>query len=110
VFLLNWQTVERQQTEWKGQLSFPFLNCGKIQMAYTGTVAHTCNSSYLGGRDREDHGSRPTQAKSLQDSISTNKKKAGRGGRCLSSQLSGSINRIVLQASPRHIHDTLFEK
>jgi hypothetical protein len=26
-------------------------------------VAHTCNPSYLGGWDQEDHGSRPVQAK-----------------------------------------------
>jgi hypothetical protein len=27
-------------------------------------VAHTCNLSYSGGRDQEDHGSKPTQANS----------------------------------------------
>jgi hypothetical protein len=27
-------------------------------------VAHTCNPSYSGGRDQEDHGSKPAQAKS----------------------------------------------
>jgi hypothetical protein len=26
-------------------------------------VAHTCNTSCLGGRDQKDHGSRPAQAK-----------------------------------------------
>jgi hypothetical protein len=26
-------------------------------------VAHTCNPSYSGGRDQEDHGSKPAQAK-----------------------------------------------
>jgi hypothetical protein len=31
-------------------------------------MAHTCNSSYSGGRDPEDHGSRPAQAKK-QDTI-----------------------------------------
>jgi hypothetical protein len=30
-------------------------------------VAHTCNPSYSGGRDQEDHGSKPAQAKSSQD-------------------------------------------
>jgi hypothetical protein len=35
-------------------------------------VAHAYNPSYLGGRDREDQGSRPTLAKSLQDPISAN--------------------------------------
>jgi hypothetical protein len=27
-------------------------------------VAHTCNLSYSGGRDQEDHGSKPTHANS----------------------------------------------
>jgi hypothetical protein len=36
--------------------------------------AHTCNPSYQGGGDQEDHGSRPAWAKSSQDPISTNKK------------------------------------
>jgi hypothetical protein len=27
-------------------------------------VAHTCNPSYSGGRDQEDHGSKPAQANS----------------------------------------------
>jgi hypothetical protein len=38
-----------------------------------GAVVHAYNSSYLGDRDREDHGSRPGQAKSSQYPISTNK-------------------------------------
>jgi hypothetical protein len=33
-------------------------------------VAHACNPSYLGGRDQEDHGSKPAQANSLQDPTS----------------------------------------
>jgi hypothetical protein len=32
-------------------------------------VAHACNSTYLGGRDQEDHSLRPPQAKSSQDPI-----------------------------------------
>jgi hypothetical protein len=32
-------------------------------------VAHTCNHSYLGGRDHEDHSSKPAQANSSQDPI-----------------------------------------
>jgi hypothetical protein len=35
-------------------------------------VGHTCNPSYSGGRDGEDHGLRPVRAKSSQDPISTN--------------------------------------
>jgi hypothetical protein len=30
-------------------------------------VAHTCNPSYSGGRDQEDHGSKPAQANSSGD-------------------------------------------
>jgi hypothetical protein len=35
-----------------------------------GLGAPTCNPSYLGGRDQEDHGSKPAQANSSQDPIS----------------------------------------
>jgi hypothetical protein len=34
-----------------------------------GAMAHTCNPSYSGGRDQEDHGSKPVQANSLCDPI-----------------------------------------
>jgi hypothetical protein len=30
-------------------------------------VAHACNPSYSGGRDQEDHGSKPAQANSSPD-------------------------------------------
>jgi hypothetical protein len=30
-----------------------------------GVVVHTCNPSYSGGRDQEDHDLRPTSAKKL---------------------------------------------
>jgi hypothetical protein len=33
-------------------------------------VAHTCNPSYSGGRDQEDHGSKPAWVNSFQDPIS----------------------------------------
>jgi hypothetical protein len=33
-------------------------------------VAHAYNPSYSGGRDQEDHGSKPAQASSSQDPIS----------------------------------------
>jgi hypothetical protein len=33
-------------------------------------VAHSCNPSYYGGRDLEDHGSKPVLANSLRDPIS----------------------------------------
>jgi hypothetical protein len=32
-------------------------------------VAHACNPSYSGGRDQEDHSSRPAWAKSWRDPI-----------------------------------------
>jgi hypothetical protein len=43
-------------------------------------VAHTCNPSYTGRRDQEDHGSEPDQANSLQDPIRKKSitKRAGR--------------------------------
>jgi hypothetical protein len=37
-------------------------------------VVHVCNPRYLGGRDQEDHGSKPAQANSLQDPISKTQK------------------------------------
>jgi hypothetical protein len=33
-------------------------------------VAHACNPSYSGGRDQEDHGSKPARANSSRDPIS----------------------------------------
>jgi hypothetical protein len=35
-------------------------------------VAYTCNPSYSGGRDQEDHSLRPAQANSSKDPISKN--------------------------------------
>jgi hypothetical protein len=35
-------------------------------------VAHTCHPSYSGGRDQEDHGSKPAWANSSRDPISKN--------------------------------------
>jgi hypothetical protein len=35
-------------------------------------VAHICNPSYSGGRDQEDHSSKPARANSSQDSNSKN--------------------------------------
>jgi hypothetical protein len=35
-------------------------------------VAHAYNPSYSGGRDQEDHGSKPAQGNSLQDPILKN--------------------------------------
>jgi hypothetical protein len=34
-------------------------------------VAHTCNPSYSGGRDQEDHGSKPAWGNSSHDPVST---------------------------------------
>jgi hypothetical protein len=35
-------------------------------------VAHTCNPSYSGGRDQEDHSLKPARANSLRDPILKN--------------------------------------
>jgi hypothetical protein len=43
-------------------------------------VTHACNPSYSGGRDQEDHGSKPAWANSSQDPVSKKpitKKRAG---------------------------------
>jgi hypothetical protein len=44
-------------------------------------VAHTCNPSYSGGRDQEDHGSKTAQADSSQDLISKKPSQKKRRGR-----------------------------
>jgi hypothetical protein len=43
-------------------------------------VAHTCNSSYSGGRDQEDLSSKPAWANSSQDPISKNPSQKRGGG------------------------------
>jgi hypothetical protein len=35
-----------------------------LEVERTGGVVHTCDPSYSGGGDQEDHSSRPVQAKS----------------------------------------------
>jgi hypothetical protein len=42
-------------------------------------VAHTCTPNYSGGRDQEDHSSKPAQANSSQDPIlkTPSQKRAG---------------------------------
>jgi hypothetical protein len=42
----------------------------------SGAVVHACDSSYMGGRNWEDHGFRPAQTKSLRDYLN---KQAGSG-------------------------------
>jgi hypothetical protein len=47
------------------------------------TVGHrwlTCNPSYSGGRDQEDHSSKPAQANSSRDPISKNPSQKRAGG------------------------------
>jgi hypothetical protein len=49
--------------------------CGiiiKKQVASLAPVAHTYNPRYLGGRDQEDRGSKPTQANSFEQSYLKN--------------------------------------
>jgi hypothetical protein len=43
-------------------------------------VAHTCNPSYSGGSDQEDHSLKTVQANSLQDPLSEKKKKIHKKG------------------------------
>jgi hypothetical protein len=43
-------------------------------------VAHSCNPSYSGGRDQEDHSSKPAQANSLRDLIFKNPSQKRAGG------------------------------
>jgi hypothetical protein len=47
-------------------------------------VAHTCNPSYSGGRDQEDHNLKPAQTNTSQDPIlkKTSQKRARSGSRC----------------------------
>jgi hypothetical protein len=55
----------------------------------SGTVAHSCNPSYLGGGDREDLGGwRPAQTESYRDPHLN--KQAGNGGVHLSFQQHGT--------------------
>jgi hypothetical protein len=44
---------------------------------YQALVAHTCNPSYLGGRDQEDCGLKPVWANSFPDPKIPNTKKPG---------------------------------
>jgi hypothetical protein len=61
------------------------IQVNKREMIGQVLVAHTCNPSYSGDRDQEDHGLKPDQANSLQASISKHpspkkKKKKKRAG------------------------------
>jgi hypothetical protein len=66
-------------------------------------VAHTCNLSYSGGKDKEDHSLRPTQATSLQDPILEkihHKKRAAGVAQGVRSRIAVTIaNSNVLQIS-----------
>jgi hypothetical protein len=43
-------------------------------------VAHACNPSYSGGRDQEDHSSKPAWANGLWDSIGEKPSQKSAGG------------------------------
>jgi hypothetical protein len=60
---------------------------GIIQNPRLHIVTQAYNPSYFGGRDQEDHGSRPVQVKCSQDHISP--EKVGHNGTYPSSQLCG---------------------
>jgi hypothetical protein len=67
-------------------------------------MAHTCNPSYLGVRDQEDCGSRPSQAKSMRDPISTNGWARWHAAVIILA-MQGNTNRITVQASPGIMRD-----
>jgi hypothetical protein len=69
-------------------------------------VAHKCTLSYSGGRNQDEKGLRPDQAKSYQGPNSTNK--TGYGGTFLSSQLAID-RRITVWGQPGQKHETLVE-
>jgi hypothetical protein len=61
-------------------------------------LSHSCNPSYAGGRDGEDHNLRTAQAKKSQDPISTTIKKLGMVRyTCHLSYLENMNKRIVVQ-------------
>jgi hypothetical protein len=63
-----------------------------------GTVPHSCNPSYLGGGEREDHSSRPAWAKVCDTPI--NQQKLGIVAHSCHHRYTGSVNkRITVKAS-----------
>jgi hypothetical protein len=48
-----------------GQLSMLLCFLSKLPKSSQAPVAHTCNPSYSGGRDQEDHGCKPAWEKLL---------------------------------------------
>jgi hypothetical protein len=71
--------LERRQCGHNFLFHYENLIKKKIKQNRWAPVAHACNPSYPGGRDQEDHGSKPAQANSLGDCIlkipNTRKKK-----------------------------------
>jgi hypothetical protein len=53
-----------------GDLSCQTFNFAFSSNTCTSPVTYTCNPSYSGGRDQEDHSSKPIQANISQDPIS----------------------------------------
>jgi hypothetical protein len=51
---------------------FMARHCLKKKKMSWEPVAHSCNPSYLGGKDQEDHSSKPAQANSLRDPMLKN--------------------------------------
>jgi hypothetical protein len=73
-------------------------------------VAHSCNPSYLRGKDRRTVvRDQPAWTKSQQDPISTNKP-AVVAHALSSSYAGGRDRRIMVQGQPGQKHETLFEK
>jgi hypothetical protein len=57
-----------------------YAECAIRNKYKPGTMGHTCNPSYSGGRDQEDHSSEPAWANSLRDTISKGPSQKRAGG------------------------------
>jgi hypothetical protein len=71
-------------------------------------VAHTCNPSYSGGRDQQDHGLKPAQGNSSWDPISKNPSQKRAGGVAQGVGLSSSPS--ITHTKKSQFSKGLFEK
>jgi hypothetical protein len=72
-------------------------------------MSYTCNPSYSGGRDQEDHSSKP--ANNLRNPISTNEKLGTVAACACHPNYPGSVNRrVTVQAGQGIKNETLLEK
>jgi hypothetical protein len=66
-------------------------------------VAYTCNPSYSGGRDQEDHGSKPSQVNTSSTSTAKKKKKKLRGFRKLNEHSRREVTAQPALGSSEHV-------